>query len=259
MSKPPILPQSDWVYGPVDSRRLGRSLGVNLLPKRRKLCNMDCVYCQYDTEEGQDQPNRLPEIDEVLRAVETALVADSSATAITLAGNGEPTLHPKFAEILPALVEIRDDLVPQALICLLSNGTRLLDPDVRSVLELIDRPIFKLDAGTDEGLHRVNRPRGADLAQIVQGLESVPNYFVQSMFLITSDYDNTTPENLAPWLSLITRLRPNEVQVCTVDRGTQEQGIMPIPAARLQAVAAMVREVGIPATAYACRDEAGFD
>ena len=119
-------------------------------------------------------------------------------------------------------------------------------------------PIFKLDAGTADGLQAINRPRSTDLEAILSGLGAIPHFFLQSMFVMGARFDSTIPEVLDPWLALVVRLGPDEVQVTTVDRGTQVPGILPVPAARLEAIAGMARGMGVPATAYPCRDEASF-
>lgn len=266
MPRPSPIPlQGDWAYGPVPSRRLGRSLGVNLLPTGRKLCNFDCVYCQYDAtpraagEEAQD----LPDVDAVLAAVERALRGAGPCDAITIAGNGEPTLHPGFDHVVAGLVTLRDALAPAASLVLLTNGTRLRAPHVRDALAWIDRPFVKLDAGDEATLRAVDRPRaGASLARLVEDLRGLEApFWLQSMFMVGA-VDNAAEEHVAPWLDLVVSLRAagrlEEVHVTTVDRGTTLPGVLPAPDARLQEIAAAARARGVAARAFPCGDEARF-
>jgi wyosine [tRNA(Phe)-imidazoG37] synthetase (radical SAM superfamily) len=246
--------QGDWVYGPVTSRRLGRSLGVNLLPTGRKVCNLDCVYCQYAN--GGDD-SALPTARDVLGAVERALKASVALDRITIAGNGEPTLHPHFLQIVEGLAALRDRAAPGVELCLLSNAARIRFPMIRKALRLIDRPILKLDAGDQETYQRVNRPQAGTLAQVLPWLRATPRLELQSMF-IQGVVDNTSPEHVARWLELVGDLRPGHVQVTTVDRGTQTAGVLPVPAPRLEEIATAVHALGIEADVYAWRDESKF-
>ncbi len=251
----PIPFQSDWAYGPVSSRRLGRSLGVNLLPRDRRVCDFDCVYCQYAA--GDPAGEGLPSSDEVVAAVEAALRRDAGCDSITLAGNGEPTLHPRFAEVVERVAALRDALAPSAQVCLLTNGARLDRPGVREALRWIDRPLVKLDAGSEGVLSALNRPRARGLAALLEVLAAVPRLELQSMF-VRGRVDNATPEEVQGWLQAVAPLRPRGVQVTTLDRGTQLPGLAPVSAARLEEIAAAVRALGIPAEAFPCREPGRF-
>lgn len=257
----PIPLQPDWVYGPVNSRRLGRSLGINLLPVDVKLCNMDCVYCQYDGPDGETGPSTVPTVETVLEAVEQALKREQNAApldAITLAGNGEPTLHPKFPEVVAGLVSLRDRYAPEASLCLLSNGSGLRHQGVRAALSNIDRPIFKLDAGTEELFRAINRPRSFTLEDLLSELVSVPNLILQAMFVRGDVANNTTREAVREWFRQVLLLQPREVQVTTVDRGTQVPGVLPVAEPYLELVASALRTRGIEARAFPCRSPERF-
>lgn len=253
----PIPLQPGWVYGPVASRRLGRSLGVNLLPVHARICSMDCVYCQYAPPSGrhapEDEPG-FPTVAAVCAEVEEALRRDPTVDAVTLAGNGEPTLHPSFGAVLRGIAALRDRLAPTARLVLLTNGTRLTQPRVRAALDLVDLPVVKLDAGDDEALRRINRPRGVRLDEIQRGIQALPRVVIQAMF-VTGAVDNTGPAQLSAWLERLRALAPASVQVTTIDRGTAMSGLLPVPARRLEEIAGRVRELGIPAQAFPCRNE----
>lgn len=254
----PIPLQPDVAYGPVPSRRFGRSLGVNLLPPGRKLCNFDCVYCQYDATPGGTDATRFPAPEDVWAAVEAALRREA-CDSITLAGNGEPTLHPDFAWIVAGLARLRATHAPGARLVLLTNGTRLGDPSVQAGLPWLDRAFVKLDAGDDATLAAIDRPRAFSLRRLVEGLAALrgPRLGVQAMF-VTGALDNSGPPAVAAWLDLLRALGPVAVHVTTVDRGTTVRGLRPVPAARLEEIAAAARGLGLDAEAFACGDESRF-
>lgn len=276
MPRPAPIPlQRRWAYGPLPSRRLGRSLGVNLLPIERKLCNFDCVYCQYDATPSQPvrraerraggrpgRPGDLPARADVLAAVAAALELGGGCDAITIAGNGEPTLHPEFEQVVAGLRALRDAHAPGASLVLLTNGTRLRAPQVRRALRLLDRPFVKLDAADEETLQAVDRPRaGVRLARLLDDLgvltaQGTP-FWLQAMFM-RGAVDNAGPASVARWVDLVARLRPAGVHVTTIDRGTTLPGVLPLPAARLEEIAAAARARGLTAEAFPCGDEARF-
>lgn len=258
--RPSTIPlQRGWAYGPVPSRRFGRSLGVNLLPTGRKLCNFDCVYCQYDaTPRAPAAGADLPGADEVLEAARDAL-RGGACDAITIAGNGEPTLHPAFDHVVAGLVTLRDALAPAASIVLLTNGTRLRDAHVRAALGWIDRTFVKLDAGDEATLRAVDRPRAwGGLPRLIDDVQALGTpCCLQSMFM-TGAVDNAADERVAPWLDLVAGLRPVEVHVTTIDRGTTLPGVLPVAAPRLEEIAAAARARGVAARAFPASDEARF-
>jgi wyosine [tRNA(Phe)-imidazoG37] synthetase (radical SAM superfamily) len=252
----PIPLQPDLAYGPVASRRLGRSLGVNLLPTDRKVCSFSCVYCQYADTPGE--AGELPAPAAILAAVERALGHDPACDAITLAGNGEPTLHPAFAEVVAGLAALRDRLAPRAALVLLTNGTHLADPAVRAALPALGRVFVKLDAGDEATRRAIDRPRAGSLAALERALADLPCEWWAQALLVAAPLDTAEGPPLEAWLELLARLRPAGVHVTTVDRGTAVPGVLPVPAARLEAVAARVRGLGIPAQAFPCGDEGRF-
>lgn len=257
MPRPTTIPlQADLAYGPVQSRRFGRSLGVNLLPPGRKLCTFDCVYCQYDATPDA-APAGFPTPAQVLEAVEAAL-RRGRCDAITVAGNGEPTLHPQLARIAAGLVALRAVHAPDAELVLLSNGTRVGTPELVAALPSFDRVFFKLDAGDDATLSAIDRPRGFSLGRLVSGLRGLSGPFALQAMFVAGACDNSTPDAVKRWLSVVLALGPTLVHVTTIDRGTTVEGLRPVPAERLEEIAARLRARGIAAEAFPCQQETRF-
>ena len=221
----------DIIFGPVHSRRLGLSLGVNLLPTESKLCSFDCIYCECGWNAEHPGVRRFNARDEVRRQLETALrrmVADGTPPdVITFAGNGEPTLHPEFEAIIDDTLALRDALCPAAKVSVLSNATQLHRDDVRRALLRVDNNILKLDSAFDTTVRRINNPQNP--AYTVRGVVEQMKRFegqmiLQTMFL-KGEYrgepvDNTTEAEVAAWLRLVDEIRPQRVMVYSLDRDT---------------------------------------
>jgi wyosine [tRNA(Phe)-imidazoG37] synthetase (radical SAM superfamily) len=239
--------QSGLVYGPVRSRRLGRSLGVNLSPAGRKTCNFNCAYCQYG---WTDFPVRgeFPGAAEVVEAVDHALAQDPDVDTITVAGNGEPTLHPAFGPIAEGLFEVRARLAPKAKLALLSNGSQLTRLDVLYSLGKFDARCMKLDAGDATTFRRVNAP-GIPLGRLIANLRSVGRLTLQSMFVRDEEgvVDNTTTHAVNAWIEAVDRVRPQNVDIYTIARRPARETLQPVAAAVLEGIAARVGDLGIPA------------
>ena len=237
--------QSGLVYGPVRSRRLGTSLGVNLSPPGRKTCNFNCAYCQYG---WTNFPVRgvFPPPADVVEAVDRALAANPDVDTITVAGNGEPTLHPGFAPIAEGLFAVRARRAPAAKLALLSNGSTLDRMDVKYSLARFDTRCMKLDAGDATTFRRVNAP-GLPLARLIAGLRSVGHLTLQSMFVRDEDgvIDNTTPRAVDAWLEAVDRVRPESVDIYTLARTPARDTLRPAPAPVLEAIGARVAALGI--------------
>ncbi len=247
--------QNSIIYGPVRSRRLGASLGVNLLPRARKFCSFDCLYCQYGWTErhGLDlsERNDLPSLDDVRRAVETALARDHALDYITLAGNGEPTLHPKFAEIVDVVNALRDRHAVGVKTAILSNSSTIGRWEIREAVGRLDEPIMKLDAGTETGWRRFNRPcRGVQWEELIAGLEALEGPVLQSLFA-HGENGNTSPEEIMAWIGLVGRIRPRSVQVYTLDRPAPERSLEPVAVSQLEDIARQAKEgAGVPVSVY---------
>ncbi len=244
--------KSGVTYGPVLSRRLGRSLGINLLGGAAKICTFDCAYCQYgwtlaDPHEALARGG-LPAVTEVLAAVETSLkILDAPPAFLTFSGNGEPTLHPELGEIVAGVGGLRDRLAPSARVAVLSNSSRLHDPRVREALMGLDLRIMKLDAGDEATFRRFNRPRSElTLAQVLAGLRALGSYTVQALFADGPD-GNASPQALRAWVETVAELRPEAVQLYTLDRGYPSASIGPVGRRLLESVGERVRGFGIRA------------
>jgi wyosine [tRNA(Phe)-imidazoG37] synthetase (radical SAM superfamily) len=243
--------QAGMVYGPVQSRRFGRSLGVNLAPAGRKTCNFNCAYCQYGWTEFPARGEWPPPAD-VIEAVDRALAADPAVDHITVAGNGEPTLHPAFAPISEGLFHVRARRAPKAKLALLSNGSTLGRLDVLHSLRPFDVRCMKLDAGDATTFRLMNAP-GIPLGRLIANLRSVGHLTVQSMFVRDEEgvIDNTTPNALDAWLEEIGRVRPAHVDIYTVARTPARPSLLKVAPEVLESIARRVAMLGIPARAFA--------
>jgi len=250
-----MLPlKQEIIYGPVNSRRLGRSLGINLLPACGKVCSFDCVYCQYGRTRVKTLdpgPDGFPTLGEVIAAAETALKSGPDFDYFTFSGNGEPTLHPQWPEIVEAVRQLRDRHRPAARLTLLSNSSTAARPVVRAMLARLDLPIMKLDAGDEATLAAINRPaNGISLEAIVEGLAQVPGLIIQSL-MVEGAVTNSAGPAFENWLGALATLEPVQVQVYSTDRPVPEAGVERVPPERLQQIAARaVYQTGLDVRAY---------
>jgi len=242
-------------YGPVSSRRLGRSLGINVLGGGGKVCTFDCLYCQY----GWTPPDSisrssfdsLPAPDAVVSAVEAALAGLAEPPAyLTFSGNGEPTLHPRLGEIVDGVIAVRDRSAPAARTAVLSNSTRVHDARVRAALARLDVRIMKLDAGTEATFARFNRPLGGvTLAHVLAGLRALGGVTIQALFADGPD-GNTNPEEIRAWVDAVVSVRPVAVQVYTLARGYPSDRIGPVGPRLLEAISDHLIAMGVAAEAF---------
>ena len=243
--------QSELVYGPVQSRRLGRSLGVNLGPAGRKACNFNCAYCQYG---WTNFPARgtFPRPADVIDALDCALQRDPDVDSITVAGNGEPTLHPAFAPIAEGLFRVRERRAPHAKLTLLSNGSTLNRLDVVYSLGHFDERHMKLDAGDATTFRVLNGPP-MPLGRLIADLRSVGRLTLQSRVVRDADriVDNTTPRAIDAWLGAVDRVRPQAVHVYTLDRTPARRSLLKVPEPVLHEIADRVASLGIRAEVFA--------
>ena len=247
--------QEGVTYGPVRSRRLGRSLGVNLLPDDYKLCSFDCVYCQYGRTHVKSlspEGHHFRDRDWVLRAVEMGLLMHGSdIDTITFSGNGEPTLHPDFSAIVSGVRDLRDRMCPGVKLTIFSNSTTVHLAHIRDALALFDAPIMKLDAADPGALARINRPDPAvKLEHIVEGLKEIPGLITQSV-LIDGPVTNTRGESFAAWMVALAEIQPTRIQIYSTDRPVAEPFVRRVPPATLRRIAqAVERYTGRPVDAY---------
>lgn len=241
------------VYGPIRSRRLGVSLGMNLMPTTAKLCTFDCVYCECGWNQPVSHPV-LPTREQVREALASRLIALSSnqLDVITFSGNGEPTLHPEFLGIIEDTCALRDRYCPKAKISVLSNSTQLGRADVVKALRMCDNRILKLDSAIDKTMRLIDKPVNENLTveQVAEWLSLFEGDFTLQTCFLRGEYegqiiDNTTPEELSAWYTMIERLRPKQVMIYVIDRATPLQTLSKVPAAEMEAIAAPLREKGI--------------
>ena len=240
------------VYGPIRSRRLGVSLGVNLMPTTAKLCTFDCVYCECGWNQPVMHPT-LPTRDEVREALRTQLSAHQShLDVITFSGNGEPTLHPDFLGIIEDTCALRDEYCPKAKVSVLSNSTQLGRKDVVEALRLCDNRILKLDSAIDTTMRLVDKPVNAQLTvgQVVEWLSAFDGDFTLQTCFLRGVYegqviDNTTDEELQAWYDIVDTLRPKQVMIYVIDRETPLKTLEKIPADKMEEIAAPLRKKGI--------------
>ncbi|MBB6099999.1 wyosine [tRNA(Phe)-imidazoG37] synthetase (radical SAM superfamily) [Deinobacterium chartae] len=245
---------SGTIYGPVRSRRLGLSLGVNLLPPGCKVCTYDCPYCECGFTRGglkTEASQTLPEREEVLRDLE-AILREEPVDAITFAGNGEPTLHPDLEEILAGTVRLRDALAPRARLVMLTNGIKLRDRQVRDrVLHYLDEVEVKLDAGTEETFAQVARPTVPfDLAELEALLVELGDRVVVQSCLFTGRTSNVSEADLSGIERILTRARPRRVELYSIDRAPADEALEPVSKAFLEAFAGRLRAQGLEAVTY---------
>lgn len=239
------------VYGPIHSRRLGVSLGMNLMPTTAKLCTFDCVYCECGWNQPVSHPT-LPTREQVREALNTKLsTLNLQLDVITFSGNGEPTLHPDFLGIIHDTCALRDQYCPQAKISVLSNSTQLGRKDVVEALRLCDNRILKLDSAIDTTMRLIDKPVNPNLTveQIAQWLALFDGNFTLQTCFLRGEYnsqiiDNTTPDELSAWYNIVDRLHPKQVMIYVIDRATPLQTLSKVPAAEMEAIAAPLREKG---------------
>lgn len=229
-----LLPlQKGILYGPIDSRRLGKSLGINLMPAEYKLCSFNCVYCHYGWTKVHaldvlPHQRDIPRLDDVVRAIRGALISGQAFDYLTFSGNGEPTLYPGFLELVTRIVELRDRYRPQLKIALLSNSSGLNNADVLQSIDYIDMPVFKLDAGKRKIFDAINRPaRGVIFKQIVERLQSLKRIIIQTVLVYGSPC-NAREKALKAYFELIKKIRPKAVHIYSIDR--------PVPNVRIKRV-----------------------
>ena len=251
------------IFGPVRSRRLGLSLGVNMMPASGKICTFDCIYCECGWAGRGAKPrfNDRATVRELLRAKLLEMTgAGTPPDVITFAGNGEPTMHPEFGAIIDDTIAARDELCPKAKISVLSNATMIGREEVREALLKVDNNILKLDSALDETVRLIDQPRGrAGVAETVRLMKLFGGrLIVQTMFLRGMydgrRVDNTTEAEVSTWLELIREVAPQQVMIYTIDRETPAHGLEKIPLGELMRIGARVEALGIPCSVSGATD-----
>ena len=244
------------IFGPIRSRRLGLSLGVNLLPIDSKLCSFDCIYCECgwnDDYIARRRFNKREDVQAMLREVLSQMVKDGTPPdVITFAGNGEPTMHPDFEGVIDDTIALRDELCPSAKVLVLSNATQIHREDVRRALNRVDNNILKLDSAFDSTIQLINKPQGSqsvertvELLKLFEG-----NLIIQTMFLrgeyAGKSIDNTCEKEVKAWLRLIEQIAPRQVMVYSLDRDTPCKTLEKVSREELLLIASQVESLGIP-------------
>jgi len=244
------------IFGPVNSRRLGVSLGINLLPTDSKFCNFNCIYCECGWTPGRGQMKSdfhstevvINKLEEFLK---NYLANGKNIDTITFAGNGEPTLHPQFEEVIDETIRLRNTYYPKAKISVLSNATMLHSEKVVNALKKIDNRILKLDAGLNETALLMNQPLGKySIDKIIEQFKKFNgDFIVQTMFLKGESngqkIDNTSPNEIEVYLDLISKIRPQKVMIYTIARDTPAEQLEKIPLETLNQIADKIKTLNI--------------
>lgn len=239
------------IFGPIHSRRLGVSLGINLLPADGKVCSFNCIYCECGFNEDFRPKQTLPTREEVSIALESRLqdMQKNGPTpdVITFAGNGEPTAHPHFPEIIDDTLILRNKYFPQAKVSVLSNSTFIHKPSVFEALKKVDNNILKLDTVDEEYINILDRPTGKySVSSIIEGMKAFKgNCIIQTMFLKGTykgvDVDNTSDKYVLPWLKTVKEIAPRQVMIYTIDRETPSHDLRKASSEELDRIAMLLR------------------
>lgn len=245
------------IFGPVPSRRLGNSLGVNLLPVDCKVCNFNCIYCECGWTKATNSHAKFPERNTVKRKLKKrlkyAVSSKEKIDVITFAGNGEPTLHPEFAGVIADTIEIRNELYPTAKIAVLSNASMNFNELIINALKGVDLNILKLDSGLEETIKKINQPLGKfSFEKLLKNLKSFDsNVIIQTLFLRSKNdqeekhIDNTSQEEIAHWLDILKEIKPKQVMIYSIARNTPMSGLEKISVTKLHEIAILVKKIEI--------------
>lgn len=248
--------QQGIIYGPIKSRRLGASLGINLMPVDYKLCSFNCVYCHYGftdthTTDLSKNASDLPKPEEVEKALGDWLKKDKNINFITFSGNGEPTLHPDFDEITRRVRKIRDRYVPEVQVAILSNSTGLVLPQVKRALSNLDKVFMKLDCGTSGMFQKINRPaEPVKYEDVVENLKTLDGIIIQSVF-VGGRVTNTDKDEVEEWIDKIRDVTPESVQIYSLDRPSASSDFEKVDRYVLSKIAEQAQQVsGIEAEVF---------
>lgn len=243
------------VFGPVISRRLGVSLGINLLPANRKVCSFNCIYCECGFTPATLENSMLPSENEVIKEIEKNFInqrlENKTIDTITFAGNGEPTLHPQFPKIIDSVIQLRNKYFPKSRIAVLTNASRLHKPGILHALSLIDDAVLKLDSGIEKTLKIIDCPvESFNLAAALNIMEKMKgNFVLQTLFLkgvVNGEVvDNTTEEEISAYLNILKRIKPRLVQIYSLSRIPASNEVEKIDISVLESISKKVQDIGI--------------
>lgn len=244
------------VYGPIKSRRLGLSLGINLLPPDGKICNFDCLYCECGRNADHRPHLAMPSRRVVRERLSEQLTRFRDEgrviNTLTFAGNGEPTLNPDFKDIIDDTLFLRNELMPQAKVSVLTNASRLLKDEIFQALLRADNALLKLDTVNEAFIRLIDRPRSTyPLRSLIERMKAFDgNAVIQTIFLKgcpnCTAIDNTTDAFVEPWLDTLLEIRPKFVTIYTIDRETPEKTLRKAAPEELDRIAGRVKALGIP-------------
>lgn len=248
------------IFGPIHSRRLGISLGINLLPGDGKFCTFDCIYCECGYNKDHHPHLKLPTRQEVKAALEARLKDMKQngphPDVLTFAGNGEPTAHPQFSGIIDDTIALRDEYFPDAKVSVLSNSTFIHKPDVFQALCKIDNNILKLDTVDIDYINKVDRPScHYSVDDIIEGMKAFNGkLIIQTMFMKGKtddgeDVDNTSDKFVLPWIEVVKQIAPSKVMIYTIDRETPDHSLQKATHEELDRIVSMLEKYGICAGA----------
>lgn len=250
------------IIGPIHSRRLGNSLGINLLPLKRKFCTYDCIYCECGwNEETIENKIELPSYEDVRnqlkKRIDELKAEGTVVDSFTFAGNGEPTLHPDFPKVVDLVVEIRNKYYPNAVITLLTNATQLSRPETYNALLKLDNPVLKLDAGMAAMRNSINKPTAEKYSfdELVNNLILFGNRGIIQTLLLRGSNDgkiisNVSDEDFGEYIELLKKIRPKYVMLYAIDRATPEKDLEKLSVDELEIYAQKIRNEGIDVKVY---------
>lgn len=249
------------VFGPIHSRRLGVSLGINLMPDDGKVCSFDCLYCEAGYNSQGKGTTGLPMRQQVSEALEDKLkemnVAGDPLDVITFSGNGEPTLHPDFPAIIDDTLRLRDKYYPTAKVSVLTNSTRIFDSEVAEALKRVDNNILKLDSAIDQTMRLIDRPTSKEFTveKVIDALRQFSGTGIIQTMILRGEHcghkiDNTAPEEINALIEAYKRIQPREVMIYSLDRTTPEEHLEKVERPELDVIAQRIRNAGIKVMDY---------
>ena len=261
MSKDQTILFHSTIFGPIHSRRLGTSLGINLMPSDGKICSFDCLYCEAGFNAQGAGKSGLPSRRQVKEELEAKLIAMTEEGAapdvFTFAGNGEPTLHPDFPGIIDDTLALRDKYFPEAKVSVLTNSTRIFTPEVAEALKRVDNNILKLDSAIEPTMRIIDRPNDPAFTaeRVIDALCQFSGTGIIQTMILRGEHngtaiDNTTDEEVNALIEAYKRIRPREVMIYSLDRSTPEEHLRKVEKPELDRIAARIRAAGIPVMDY---------
>lgn len=259
MSKDQTVLFHSTIFGPIHSRRLGTSLGINLLPDDGKVCTFDCVYCEAGYNAQGTGSTGLPTLERIEKDLDAKLAQmrtdGENLDVITFSGNGEPTLHPQFGKVVEIVNRLRDKYYPEAKTSVLTNSTRIFDPKVTAALDLVDNNILKLDSAIDPTMRLIDNPveKSFTIERLIPALKKFSGRgIIQTMFLRGEHngktIDNTTPEEVDALIKAYKEIQPKSVMIYSIDRSTPEENLQKVSKEELAAIADKIKAAGIDVT-----------